>query len=202
MLRKRNQGKDKNTKYSRMAGKGFYRSDLNEEFFASVAKSLGITLTSWDEEFMVEGVGIASELVKQRNSMQGIKALVGMFKFYVHGINEDGEVKCFPILIKVLSDDMDSGWLSMLGDEFDEETKRAAKIHLSQSNGFLGSYHKEVLAARLSLKDPVLARIRPEVYHTVLNAQEQKYAVAMEFIGKDDMLLGGNLEYKVSKSAN
>ena len=181
-----------------MAGKGFYRSDLNGEFFASVAKSLDITLTSWDEECMGEGVGIASELANERNSMHGIKALVGMFKFYVHGIKENGEVKCFPILIKVLSGDMDSVWLAMVGD-FDEETKRAANSHLSQSTGFPGSNYKEVLAARLSLKDPVLARIRPEVYHTVLNAQEQKCVVAMEFLEKDDMLIGANLDYKVSK---
>ena len=201
MLRKRNQGKDKNTKYSRMAGKGFYRSDLNEEFFASVAKSLDITLTSWDEECMGEGAGIASELAKKRNSINGIKALVGMFKFYVHGIKEDGEVKCFPILIKVLSDDLDTVWHALIGD-FDEETQRAARTHLSQSTGLRGSSHKEVLAARLSIKDPVLARIRPEVYHTVLNAQEQQYVVAMEFIEKGIVLIGANLEYKVSKSTN
>ena len=51
----------------------------------------------------------------------------------------------------------------------------------------------EVRVAELAMNDPFVDKFRPHVLHTILDKEEEKFVVVMDFIDPDDVIVGGGI---------
>ena len=52
----------------------------------------------------------------------------------------------------------------------------------------------EVRVAELAMKDHFVDKFRPHVLHTILDKEEEKFVVVMDFIDPNDVIVGGDVK--------
>ena len=174
---------------------GFTEKDLDDEFFTHVAKSLGISLMSWEQGAGNSGFHLTSDLSDDITPTD--MRLKGVFKFIVRGTNEVGEEKSFELAVRSKLNNLDNsaGWVAIY-DRFGEDIYDLAKRFVRTGFNFSRASELEVLVARRAMKDPLLAQFLPNVYYTRLDREKEHFIVVTDFIDQDKMMNANNQELK------
>ena len=174
---------------------GFSSADLNDEFFTIISQKLDLTLSSWrPATHHLSPISQAKTAIGDEQVDSG--PMVGFFKFLLCGTDADGASKEVEIALKSKpnSEENAKGFVNLITDETGKASE-LSKRHVPGGLSLEGSPKLEVLSARHAQKDAILARYRPEVYHTLLDEKNEKFVVAMEFVGPEQYIIGGSFSY-------
>ena len=174
--------------------KGVTKSYLNLEFFNEVAKKLGVQLESWSEGGGNEGGYHLREDSLDAKGRDG--RLSGVFKYTITGKDNKGNQRSFPLAVrcKLNNHDNSSGFIAFF-EPFGKDIHEMAEQFWRATMNFPRASELEVLAARRAMNDPHLAWFLPNVYHTVLDKEQECFIVVTDFITKEQTLVGGDLEF-------
>ena len=175
---------------------GFTKSDLNDDFFSKVGQALGIKLTSWSAGEGNKGFHLSSDLGDILGNQS--QCLSGVFKYSLEGVDNEGKVKCHDVAVrsKYNNEKNSAGWVSaytVLGEDIHE---MAMKYWMPSMN-FSRASELETLTAKWAMKNAHLAHFLPDVHLTILDKAWEKFVVVTDFIGEEDILIGGDPQIKL-----
>ena len=173
---------------------GLLREDLKDAF-KMCATNAGITLESYKELVIESGVPFSIGSLADKKAKE---KLIGMYKFVLSGLDQKGQHCSIEIALKAKGSPKET-YMPMCklfangnGGEGEEVTDL---IIISQNFEYCSDL--EVMTAQLAMKDDEFARFLPTIYHTAHDVGKRQWAVFMEYLDPNDLVISGGFDMSV-----
>ena len=174
------------------ANDGLQREDL-EEALQMCGKNAGITLESFKELVIESGVPFSVGAFADKKAIEGI---IGIYKFVLTGLDKEGQHCSIEVALKAKGSPEEIYMpLCKLYANAGKAEDVADFTMVSQN--FEHCSDLEVMAAQLAMKEEQFARFLPKIYHTLHDVGRKQWAVFMEYLNPNDLVISGGFDMSV-----